>query len=237
MFKWSYLFGDTTLKEAESYYERVSNVKRIDNRIFGIVTGSFDYFVCITLKNNNVNRVECNCYPEYNCMHEVALLHFIDEHDYLLNPANNIEARINNLDENTSKQVLLKLLNNPSYKEEFLNSNDTYQYDEDIIHKRLVDYVNSDDDYESINVLSRILYFMEYDISMIIKKKKYDYATRLLNEIAKTYLRGYCDINYSSEDIMTDRYVNYSKILLNDENVSEENKRVMQEFVDEICVE
>ena len=51
MFSWKHLFSDTILNRGEEYYDKVTNVKRLNNRIFANVEGQFKYFVCVSLNN------------------------------------------------------------------------------------------------------------------------------------------------------------------------------------------
>ncbi|MDO5826512.1 MAG: hypothetical protein BZ137_00295 [Methanosphaera sp. rholeuAM130] len=235
MFSWSYLFSDNALNRGKAYYDRVHDVKRVGNKIFAFVEGSSSYSVCITLKNDSVKSVECNCFNDSKCKHEVALLHYIEEHEYLLsdNRDDKIVNDIYSMDKDCLQRVLIRLLEDNEYNDRITDIINEEKSDKEKIFNKLKS-IMANMDYDDYMIISPIMEFIDYDINILIENGDYDCATSLLNIIVEEYLFGHIRINYNSEDMLTDKYLHYSEILLDNDEVSGENKDKMAEYVDRI---
>ena len=229
MFSWIYLFSEEILKRGESYKESVRNVKRFDDKILATVKGQNDYYVSVTIKDDKVKDISCNCYYDANCKHEVALLNYIEEHDYLLKGDDEIINRINNLDETALKKILIELSSSDNYKDKILEKlNYHTDIDKKEVKKKLYELMDNYL-YDDNDIISDIIFFVEYDIKNIIRTGEYDFAAELLNEIVKTYLIDHGYVNYNSEDILIEQYINYYEIL-SKKTISKKNRDTMQDY-------
>lgn len=233
VFSWSYLFSDITLEKGKSYYNSVGDVKRIDDKIFAFVKGSVDYYVCVTVKEYQIKSVECNCYNDSNCKHIVALLHYIENNQYLLEDYDEYMDRLYSMDADNLRTLLIRLLEEECSEDKLKHILNEKTVDKNAVLEKLQKFMSREREYYP-GVISEVLSFIDCDVHMLYKNGEYDFVAELLNMIFYEYLTGSFDINYNSEDILSDRYLSYSKILLDIDNVSEGNKKIILENVDRI---
>ena len=211
------------------------DVKRLGNRVFGFVEGSNEYSVCITFDGDEVKSLECNCFYNANCKHEAALLHYIGEHDYLLGSSTHDELlnRIYSMDAKHLRSILAELLDDEDCKDKVIKHINDNTVDKKEISDKL-DSIMAGFDYSDYAIVSDVIDFVDYDLSLLMDAGEYDCAASLFNRIADMYLFGYERINYNSEDILNDRYIRYAAIILEKDCISDDNRKKMTEYFDEL---
>lgn len=123
MSNWKQYFENKILKRGYNYYlgELISEYNNDGKNITAIVEGTEPYDVEIQVENNNPVEMECSCpYAldgEY-CKHMAAVLYFWENIDRSVTKVSNseqemsIEDMVNNTDELSVKEFLIRLLEN-----------------------------------------------------------------------------------------------------------------------------
>lgn len=236
MFLWKKLFSEKLLKYGKANSNNVNKVKCLNNNIIANVKGKNNYFVKITLNNQEIKELSCNCNDNANCKHEAALLFYLDDTEWKIeNEEKNLLKLIQNTNESDLKSLLIELAEDEKIKDIIIKK----LYSKQKIDKKEIENYLNELIYNNLKnedkIISEILFFLEYDIYNLIELGEYDFACALLNYIVNVYLINNEIINYNNESILITQYLNYSKILLNKSEVSEENKNIMREFVQELC--
>ncbi len=198
---WQHLFSKKILNKGYNYYinNNVIDFNKKNDKINATVSGTENYKVQITIKDNVIEDIECSCpYAENEnyCKHMAAVLFTYDDEkenqSSNLNKSsqseekNKIEELVNYADEHIIHEFLIEILkNNNRLALQFKNAissdiskediNQYKRYITDIIHS----YMGRDgfiDYYEASSFISEIEDFLKNDINNMISEKHYKEA-------------------------------------------------------------
>ena len=205
---WTHLFQNHILDRGLDYYERglVSNIDITDELIKGLVHGTDEYFVQISIDNGEITDMDCDCphaFDGNNCKHMVALLYSVEYYDLIEEGEKNdtkesdeeisISKLVDEADENIIRNFLINILEKDEkllYR--FKNTVITKMTHADVrkyktqINSVFRRYGGKHDfiDYNSAQYFYfDIMDFIYEDLSIILDNGQYEEAFELINHI------------------------------------------------------
>ena len=183
---WKYEFQKHILERGYNYTYNVKNLKRKDNLVEAIVSGSKDYTVKINLEDYSMS---CTCpyFERDNCKHLAAVLYCLEEEkhdsinaDYESSP--DIEGLFSRVETKDKLDFLLNLLNEDRelsnrFRRQFSNSIDRDYY------RQKLSRILFEDNFEY-----KLSDFVDDDMEVLYDLKEYDLLMNLLKSSTEAFL-------------------------------------------------
>ena len=241
MYNWKNRFSNSVLEKSRNYLRNIRTIKEDAPLITATLKTSKIFKVSIIVDGDYLVSMDCSCSSNSNCIHEAALLYYIDEHIDDFKSINLYEQDLKKLVYSVDENSIRKFLLNQMSQDDNLKArfNDEYRagklIDKEFYFDKL-DHILSSAEigdfyiHESYNldIVGNPLYdFMDEDVSKLIILEEDDLACELLNKLAFVLKDDYNDRSEYLIDcceIFTENAI----ILLDREEASDENLDLLE---------
>lgn len=204
---WKTNFKKTPLKQGLKYKENITDIN-YDGRTFtATVKAKEDYGVELTIQDDILFDMSCECSAKTPCAHEAAALYFLEEFPEVLEDFDGDVEKIRKISVNDELKIisetqLIKFLKkefrkNPKLKYDFIKHfSEESLIDKKAYEKKLNGILRRGREpgfshhgfYNLRSIGSDLKKFMRNDIQIIMDQKEYKFALKLLNEIMDIFI-------------------------------------------------